>query len=195
MKRTAEIDRSTSETRIHLKLTIDGTGLSAIRTTVPFLDHMLHLFARHGLFDLTVEAQGDIDIDFHHTVEDIGIVLGEAFRQALGDKKGIVRYGTARIPMDETLADVTVDLSGRPYLVYNVDLPKVKVGEFDAELAREFFQAFANNCGCNLHLNLLYGENVHHIIEACFKGFGRSLDAATRQDSRLHGVMSTKGVL
>jgi len=195
MKRTAEIDRSTSETRIHLKLAIDGTGLSAIRTTVPFLDHMLHLFARHGLFDLTVEAQGDIDIDFHHTVEDIGIVLGEAFRQALGDKKGIVRYGTARIPMDETLADVTVDLSGRPYLVYNVDLPKVKVGEFDAELAREFFQAFANNCGCNLHLNLLYGENVHHIIEACFKGFGRSLDAATRQDSRLHGVMSTKGVL
>ncbi|WP_281184293.1 imidazoleglycerol-phosphate dehydratase HisB [Trichlorobacter lovleyi] len=195
MKRTAEIDRSTSETRIHLKLTIDGTGLSAIRTTVPFLDHMLHLFARHGLFDLTVEAQGDIDIDFHHTVEDIGIVLGEAFRQALGDKKGIVRYGTARIPMDETLADVTVDLSGRPYLVYNVDLPKVKVGEFDAELAREFFQAFANNCGCNLHLNLLYGENVHHIIEACFKGFGRSLDSATRQDTRLHGVMSTKGVL
>ena len=195
MKRTAEIDRSTSETRIHLKLTIDGTGLSAIRTTVPFLDHMLHLFARHGLFDLTVEAQGDIDIDFHHTVEDIGIVLGEAFRQALGDKKGIVRYGTARIPMDETLADVTVDLSGRPYLVYNVDLPKVKVGEFDAELAREFFQAFANNCGCNLHLNLLYGENVHHIIEACFKGFGRSLDSATRQDSRLHGVMSTKGIL
>ncbi|ACD94550.1 imidazoleglycerol-phosphate dehydratase HisB [Trichlorobacter lovleyi] len=195
MKRTAEIDRSTSETRIHLKLTIDGTGLSAIRTTVPFLDHMLHLFARHGLFDLTVEAQGDIDIDFHHTVEDIGIVLGEAFRQALGDKKGIVRYGTARIPMDETLADVTVDLSGRPYLVYNVDLPKVKVGEFDAELAREFFQAFANNCGCNLHLNLLYGENVHHIIEACFKGFGRSLDSATRQDARLHGVMSTKGVL
>lgn len=195
MKRTAEIDRSTSETRIHLKLTIDGTGLSAIRTTVPFLDHMLHLFARHGLFDLTVEAQGDIDIDFHHTVEDIGIVLGEAFRQALGDKKGIVRYGTARIPMDETLADVTVDLSGRPYLVYNVALPKVKVGEFDAELAREFFQAFANNCGCNLHLNLLYGENVHHIIEACFKGFGRSLDSATRQDARLNGVMSTKGVL
>ena len=195
MKRTAEIDRSTSETRIHLKLTVDGSGLASIRTSVPFLDHMLHLFARHGLFDLTVEAQGDIDIDFHHTVEDIGIVLGEAFRQALGDKKGIVRYGTARIPMDETLADVTVDLSGRPYLVYNVDLPKVKVGEFDAELAREFFQAFANNCGCNLHLNLLYGENVHHIIEACFKGFGRAMDAATRVDARVEGVMSTKGVI
>ncbi len=195
MLRTAEIERITSETKITLKLAIDGSGMVAIRTTVPFLDHMLHLFARHGLFDLTVEAHGDIDIDFHHTVEDIGIVLGEAFRQALGDKKGIVRYGTARIPMDETLADVSVDLSGRPYLVYNVALPKVKVGDFDAELAKEFFQAFANTCGCNLHLNLLYGDNVHHIIEACFKGFGRSLDAATRQDTRLNGVMSTKGVL
>lgn len=195
MLRTAEIERITSETKITLKLTVDGSGLVAIRTTVPFLDHMLHLFARHGLFDLTVEAHGDIDIDFHHTVEDIGIVLGEAFRQALGDKKGIVRYGSARIPMDETLADVSVDLSGRPYLVYHVDLPKVKVGEFDAELAREFFQAFANTCGCNLHLNLVYGDNVHHIIEACFKGFGRALDSATRLDARLNGVMSTKGVL
>lgn len=195
MKRSAEIDRVTSETKITLKLMIDGSGKAAIRTTVPFLDHMLHLFTRHGLFDLSVEAHGDIDIDFHHTVEDIGIVLGEAFRKALGDKQGIVRYGSARIPMDETLADVTVDLSGRPYLVYNVPLPKVKVGEFDAELAKEFFQAFANTCGCNLHLNLLYGENVHHIIEACFKGLGRALDAATRHDARLDGVMSTKGVL
>jgi imidazoleglycerol-phosphate dehydratase len=193
--RTAAIERITSETRVSLKLVIDGSGVSTISTTVPFLDHMLHLFSRHGLFDLEVEAQGDIDIDFHHTVEDIGIVLGEAFRKALGDKQGIVRYGTARIPMDETLADVTIDLSGRPYLVYNVNLPKVKVGDFDVELAREFFQAFANTCGCNLHLNLLYGENVHHIIEACFKGFGRALDSATRQDPRLSGVMSTKGVL
>lgn len=195
MIRTAEIERITSETRVQLALSIDGNGQGVIRSTVPFLDHMLHLFARHGLFDLTVEAQGDIEIDFHHTVEDIGIVLGEAFRTALGNKQGIVRYGTARIPMDETLAEVTVDLSGRPYLVYNVDLPKVKVGNFDAELAREFFQAFANTCGCNLHLNLLYGDNIHHIIEACFKGFGRALDAATRIDSRLDGVMSTKGVL
>jgi imidazoleglycerol-phosphate dehydratase len=195
MIRTAEIERITSETRVQLALSIDGNGQGAIRSTVPFLDHMLHLFARHGLFDLTVEAQGDIEIDFHHTVEDIGIVLGEAFRKALGNKQGIVRYGIARIPMDETLAEVTVDLSGRPYLVYNVDLPKVKVGNFDVELAREFFQAFANTCGCNLHLNLLYGDNVHHIIEACFKGFGRALDAATRIDSRLDGVMSTKGVL
>jgi len=195
MIRTAEIERITSETRVQLALSIDGNGQGVIRSTVPFLDHMLHLFARHGLFNLTVEAQGDIEIDFHHTVEDIGIVLGEAFRTALGNKQGIVRYGTARIPMDETLAEVTVDLSGRPYLVYNVDLPKVKVGNFDAELAREFFQAFANTCGCNLHLNLLYGDNIHHIIEACFKGFGRALDAATRIDSRLDGVMSTKGVL
>jgi len=195
MNRTAEIERTTSETQIKLKLAIDGAGLADIATTVPFLDHMLHLFARHGLFDLSVVAQGDSAIDFHHTVEDIGIVLGQAFRQALGDKQGIVRYGSARIPMDETLADVTVDLSGRPYLVYNVDLPKVKVGDFDAELAEEFFQAFTNNCGCNLHLNLLYGKNIHHIIEACFKGFGRALDSATRQDERLHGVMSTMGIL
>jgi len=195
MNRTAEIERTTSETQIRLKLSIDGAGLADIATTVPFLDHMLHLFARHGLFDLSVVAQGDSAIDFHHTVEDIGIVLGQAFRQALGDKQGIVRYGSARIPMDETLADVTVDLSGRPYLVYNVDLPKVKVGDFDAELAEEFFQAFTNNCGCNLHLNLLYGKNIHHIIEACFKGFGRALDSATRQDERLQGVMSTKGIL
>lgn len=195
MLRSTEVERKTAETRIALKLTIDGGGKAAINTTVPFLDHMLHLFARHGHFDLTVEAQGDIDIDFHHTVEDIGIVLGEAFRTALGDKQGIVRYGNARIPMDEALADVTIDLSGRPYLVYNVQLPKVKVGNFDAELAREFFQAFANTCGCNLHLNLLYGENVHHIIEACFKGFGRAMDSATRHDPRLEGVMSTKGML
>ena len=195
MTRIAEIERTTSETLIKLALTIDGTGQSTICTSVPFLDHMLHLFTRHGLFDLKVEAKGDVEIDFHHTVEDIGIVLGEAFRKALGDKQGIIRYGTARIPMDETLADVTVDLSGRPYLVYNVALPKVKVGSFDAELAKEFFQAFANTCGCNLHLNLLYGENVHHIIEACFKGFGRALDNATQKDLRLSGVMSTKGLL
>lgn len=195
MLRSAEIERITSETQVALKLNIDGTGQASIKTTVAFLDHMLHLFARHGQFDLSVQAHGDIDIDFHHTVEDIGIVLGQAFRQALGDKQGIVRYGAARVPMDEALADVSVDLSGRPYLVYNVSLPKVKVGDFDAELAREFFQAFANTCGCNLHLNLLYGENVHHIIEACFKGFGRALDSATALNPRLAGVMSTKGVL
>lgn len=193
--RHAEIERITAETQVRLKLQLDGAGKADIRTTVPFLDHMLHLFARHGLFDLQVEATGDTAIDYHHTVEDIGIVLGDAFRTALGDKQGIVRYGSARIPMDETLADVTVDLSGRPYLVYNVPLPKVKVGNFDVELAQEFFQAFANSCGCNLHLNLQYGDNLHHIIEACFKGFGRALDSAVRFDERVSGVMSTKGVL
>lgn len=195
MSRTATIERITNETRIQLSLEIDGTGQGTICTSVPFLDHMLNLFARHGLFNLKVEACGDIDIDFHHTVEDIGIVLGEAFKQALGDKKGICRYGQATVPMDETLASVAVDISGRPYLVYHVNLPKVKLGEFDVELAREFFQAFANNCGMNLHINVMYGENVHHIIEACFKAFARAMDAATRLDARVTGVMSTKGVI
>lgn len=195
MSRTAHIERITNETRIKLSLTVDGTGETKICTSVPFLDHMLNLFARHGLFNLEVEACGDIDIDFHHTVEDIGIVLGEAFKQALGDKKGIRRYGQASVPMDETLASVAVDISGRPYLVYHVNLPKVKIGEFDVELAREFFQAFANHCGLNLHINVMYGDNVHHIIEACFKAFARAMDAASQMDPRVKDVMSTKGVL
>lgn len=195
MSRTATIERITNETRIKLSLTVDGSGEATICTSVPFLDHMLNLFARHGLFNLEVEACGDIDIDFHHTVEDIGIVLGEAFKQALGDKKGIRRYGQASIPMDETLASVAVDISGRPYLVYHVNLPKVKIGEFDVELAREFFQAFANHCGLNLHINVMYGDNVHHIIEACFKAFARAMDAASQMDPRIKDVMSTKGVL
>ena len=195
MKRTATIERVTKETRISLTLNLDGSGDAKISTSVPFLDHMLNLFSRHGLFDLEVEASGDIDIDFHHTVEDIGIVLGGAFKQALGDKKGIRRYGQASVPMDETLASVSVDISGRPYLVYHVNLPKVKVGEFDVELVREFFQAFVNHCGLNLHLNVMYGENVHHIIEACFKAFARALDVATQLDPRVEGVMSTKGML
>lgn len=195
MPRTAVVERVTRETRIRLSLGLDGTGESKVCTSVPFLDHMLDLFARHGLFDLQVEAQGDIDIDFHHTVEDIGIVLGEAVKRALGGKEGICRYGQATVPMDETLASVALDLSGRPYLCFNVPLPKVKIGEFDVELVREFFQAFANTCGLNLHLNLKYGENVHHIVEACFKAFARALDAATRRDSRITGVLSTKGQL
>lgn len=195
MSRTATIERITNETKIKLSLSVDGSGSAKINTSVPFLDHMLNLFARHGLFDLEVEASGDIDIDFHHTVEDIGIVLGEAFKQALGDKKGIRRYGQASVPMDETLASVAVDISGRPYLVYHVNLPKVKVGEFDVELAREFFQAFVNNCGLNLHINVMYGDNVHHIIEACFKAFARALDSASQPDQRIKGVMSTKGLL
>jgi imidazoleglycerol-phosphate dehydratase len=195
MARAAAIERVTKETRIKLSLQVDGKGDAKICTSVPFLDHMLNLFARHGLFDLDVEASGDIDIDFHHTVEDIGIVLGDAFRQALGDKKGIRRYGQATVPMDETLASVAIDISGRPYLVYHVVLPKVKIGEFDVELAREFFQAFVNHCGLNLHINVMYGENVHHIIEACFKALARAMDAATQRDPRVEGVMSTKGVL
>ena len=195
MTRAAAIERVTKETRIKLSLNVDGKGDAKICTSVPFLDHMLNLFARHGLFDLEVEACGDIDIDFHHTVEDIGIVLGEAFKQALGDKKGIRRYGQATVPMDETLASVAIDISGRPYLVYHVALPKVKIGEFDVELAREFFQAFANHCGLNLHINVMYGENVHHIVEACFKAVARAMDAATQLDPRVEGVMSTKGVL
>jgi imidazoleglycerol-phosphate dehydratase len=195
MSRTASIERVTNETRIRLELNVDGCGKAKVCTSVPFLDHMLNLFARHGLFDLTIEASGDIDIDFHHTVEDIGIVLGEAFKKALGDKKGIRRYGQATVPMDETLASVAIDISGRPYLVYHVTLPKVKIGEFDVELAREFFQAFVNHCGLNLHVNVMYGENVHHIIEACFKAFARAMDAASQLDQRVEGVMSTKGVL
>jgi len=195
MPRSATIERVTRETSIRLALNLDGTGSSKIATSVPFLDHMLDLFARHGLFDLTVEAKGDIDIDFHHTVEDIGIVLGLAMKEALGDKTGIRRYGQAVVPMDETLAEVVTDLSGRPYFVYNVELPKVKIGEFDVELGREFFQAFVNNVGANLHINVRYGDNVHHVLEACFKGFARALDMATQVDPRIEGVMSTKGKL
>lgn len=195
MSRTAAVERVTKETRIRLNLVLDGTGESKVCTSVPFLDHMLDLFARHGLFDLQVEAQGDIDIDFHHTVEDIGIVLGEALKRALGGKEGIRRYGQATVPMDETLASAAVDLSGRPYLCFNVTLPKVKIGDFDVELVREFFQAFANTGGLNLHINLAYGENVHHMVEACFKAFARALDEATRRDDRITGVLSTKGKL
>ncbi len=195
MARTASIERITKETQIKLSLNIDGSGEAKICTSVPFLDHMLNLFARHGFFDLEVAAVGDIDIDFHHTVEDIGIVLGQAFRDALGDKAGIRRYGQASVPMDETLASVATDLSGRPFLVYNVRLPKVKIGDFDVELAKEFFQAFANSCALNLHVNVMYGDNVHHIIEACFKAAARALDQATQLDPRIEGVMSTKGKL
>jgi imidazoleglycerol-phosphate dehydratase len=195
MSRKASIERITKETQIKLALEIDGRGESKVCSSVPFLDHMLDLFARHGLFDLKIEAKGDIDIDFHHTVEDIGIVLGQAFREALGDKTGIRRYGQTSVPMDETLASVAVDLSGRPYMVYNVRLPKVKIGEFDVELAREFFQAFANNAGANIHINVMYGDNVHHILEACFKGLARALDMATQVDPRIEGVLSTKGKL
>lgn len=195
MGRNAGIERNTAETKIKLSLELDGSGSYKVDTSVPFLDHMLALFARHGHFDLTVEASGDIEVDYHHTVEDIGIVLGQALKQALGDMKGIRRYGEAKVPMDEALAEAVVDISGRPGLVYNVGLPKGKVGEFDVELAYDFFKALTNHAGMTLHVSVPYGENLHHIIEAEFKAVARCLDAAASLDPRTKGVPSTKGVL
>lgn len=194
--RKALIERKTTETNVSVELCLDGDGTGKISTNIPFLDHMLNLFARHGLFDLNIEAEGDIEIDFHHTVEDIGIVLGQAISQAVGDKKGIKRYGSALIPMDETLASVALDLSGRPYMVYNITMPrKGRIKEFDTDLIEDFFQALVNNSGITLHINLQYGRNIHHIFEAIFKAFGRALDEATSIDNRVSGVPSTKGKL
>jgi imidazoleglycerol-phosphate dehydratase len=195
MSRFANIDRKTRETDIHLGLELDGQGESDIATPVPFFDHMLTHVARHGFFDLEVRASGDIEVDAHHTVEDLGICLGEAFKKALGDKAGIRRFGRGTMPMHEALASVILDFSGRPFLVYNVDMPKAKVGEFDTELVEEFFVAFCNHAGANVHVNLAYGDNLHHIIEAIFKAFGRALDEATQFDPRVEGVLSTKGKL
>ncbi|MEK6584548.1 MAG: imidazoleglycerol-phosphate dehydratase HisB [Nitrospirota bacterium] len=196
MARKSSIERKTTETNIKLKFAIDGQGKGKINTGIPFLDHMLTLFAKHGLFDLTIDAVGDLEIDYHHTVEDIGIVLGKAIAQAVGDKKGIRRYGSALIPMDETLASVALDISGRPYIVYNVSLPKRgKIKEFEADLIEDFFQALVTNSGITLHINLRYGRNIHHIFEAVFKAFARALDEATTIDSRVSGVPSTKGKL
>ena len=195
MSRTAEIIRTTKETDIRIVLNLDGSGNSAINTGVPFLDHMLDLFARHGLFDLEITCKGDLQIDDHHSVEDIAICLGQAFRQALGDKKGIVRYGAAYVPMDETLARAVVDLSGRYFLVYNVANTRDKVGTFSVELAEHFWHSFAEHCQCNLHIEVLYGRNQHHILEAVFKATTRALSQAVRLDERIQGVMSTKGKL
>jgi len=195
MARTATITRTTGETKIELNLNLDGSGQGTITTPVPFVDHMLTLLGRHGFFDLDVKATGDTEIDAHHTVEDLGICLGNAFREALGDKAGIRRYGRGTVPMDEALASVILDFSGRPFLVYNVDMPKAKVGEFDTELVEEFFVAFANHAGANVHVNVAYGSNLHHIIEAIFKAFGRALDEASSFDPRVEGVLSTKGKL
>lgn len=195
--RQSDIERNTAETQIRLTLGIDGTGQKRIESPLPFLNHMLEAFSRHGLFDLTVAAQGDIEVDPHHTVEDIGLCLGMAFKQALGTRAGLVRYGSAVIPMDETLVTCAVDFCGRPAFVWNVDgLERRRVGDFDCELAHEFFAAFATRAECNLHLLLHYGRNAHHIIEALFKAFARACDAATRVDERLAGqVPSTKGTL
>ncbi|MCW5549736.1 MAG: imidazoleglycerol-phosphate dehydratase HisB [Opitutaceae bacterium] len=194
--RVATISRKTAETDIVLKLGIDGTGASKIDTGVPFFDHMLTLFAKHGLFDLEVRAKGDNDVDYHHTVEDVGLVLGEAFKQALGDKLGITRYGFFLLPMDESLARVVVDLSGRACLVYEASAPTMFIRDFNLVLVKEFCRAFSNAVGCNLHVKLEYGEEPHHVAEAIFKGLARALDAATRIDPRTAGSLpSTKGVL
>lgn len=193
--RRAEVERSTTETQIRVELALDGTGQGKIATTIPFLDHMLVLLAKHGFFDMTVQAKGDTEIDEHHTVEDIGIVLGMALKQALGKKEGIKRFGFASVPLDETLAQVTVDLSGRPYLVYRVELPDRKIKSFDLGLFEDFFQAFVTHGALNLHVNLLYGRNPHHIMEAIFKALAKALDQATALDERVSGVLSTKGQL
>ena len=193
--RTATIARTTAETQIQLKLNIDGTGASQIATGVGFLDHMLTLLAKHGLFDLEVQCQGDTQVDAHHTTEDIGICLGQAFRQALGDKRGIVRYGSLVLPMEETLVTVAVDLSGRNYVVFNAAMPTPKIGDFDSELVEDFWYAFASNALCNFHVLLHYGRNSHHIAEAIFKGAARALRIACSIDPRQSGVPSTKGTL
>lgn len=194
--RLASVTRKTAETEITLALTVDGKGSSKISTGVPFFDHMLTLFAKHGLFDLEVDAKGDVEVDYHHTVEDVGIVLGEAFKQALGDKRGIVRYGFFYVPMDEALARVVVDLSGRACLVYEVVSPTMYVRDFNLILVKEFCRAFSNALGCNLHVKLEYGEEPHHVAEAIFKALARALDAATVMDARSAGSLpSTKGML
>jgi imidazoleglycerol-phosphate dehydratase len=195
MKRIANIDRTTKETAIQVSLTLDGSGQHEITTGVAFFDHMLTQIARHGFFDLTITARGDLEVDAHHTVEDVGICLGEAFKQALGDKIGIRRYGRGTMPMHEALAAVVLDFSGRPFLVWHVDLPKAQVGSFDLELVEEFFTAFCNHAGANVHVNLAYGDNLHHIVEAVFKAFARALDEATQIDPRVQGVLSSKGAL
>ena len=194
--RQARVERKTKETEITLHLNIDGTGASKVRTPIPFFSHMLEAFSKHGLVDLTVDAQGDIDVDQHHTVEDVGIVLGQALRQSLGDKKGIVRYGTAYVPMDEALVSASVDLSGRPFLVFNVPVARTRVSNFDLDLLQEYFRAFAFNAEITLHVTMHYGHNLHHITEAVFKAVGRALADATRLNPRIAGILpSTKGAL
>ena len=195
MNRTATVTRETRETRITATLSLDGTGKAELATGIGFFDHMLDGFARHGLFDLTLRCEGDLNVDCHHTIEDCGIVLGTAIRQALGDKAGLVRYGSCLLPMDETLALCAVDLGGRPYLVYDAAFAGQSCGGMEVEMAREFFYAVSYSAMMNLHLKVLYGENDHHKLEAMFKAFAKALDAATRQDPRISGVLSTKGSL
>jgi len=195
MERTSEVDRKTKETDISIKLNIDGNGRHDISTGIPFFDHMLTLFTVHGFFDMSINARGDIDVDLHHTVEDVGLVLGDAFDRALGDRRGIKRYGSSVTPMDDALTSVAIDLSKRPYLVFNIPNLKTAGGKFDFSLAKEFFRAFSTKGGMNLHINISYGENEHHIIESIFKAAGRALDQATSFDERITEVRSTKGTL
>ena len=194
--RTGSVERNTKETKIKVSVNLDGTGEYSVSTGIGFLDHMLEQLSRHSLIDLTVEAQGDTHIDFHHTTEDTGIAIGEAVNQALGDRKGITRYGSALVPMDETLSRIAIDLSNRPYLIWRVDFSKPKLGDMDTELFKEWFQAFAQAAGATLHVENLYGENNHHIVESCYKGLARSLREAMEIDPRkADAVPSTKGTL
>ncbi len=193
--RRAAVHRATKETDIAVTVTIDGEGKYEVETGVPFLNHMLELFARHGFFDLSVRGRGDLEVDAHHTVEDVGLTLGEALREALGDKQGIRRFGEATVPLDEALVSVVVDLSGRPFLAYNVKLEHERVGTFDVELVHDFLLALTNQVGMNLHVNMWSGRNPHHIVEASFKGLARALSQAASYDARVRGVLSTKGVL
>jgi imidazoleglycerol-phosphate dehydratase len=196
MPRKAQIIRKTKETDITVSLNLDGEGTYDIKTSIPFLDHMLSLFARHGLFDLKIKAKGDIEIDYHHTIEDVGICLGDALKKALGNKAGIKRYGNVIVPMDEAIASAAIDISERPYLIYNVALPKKsKIKNFDADLIEDFLQALVSRSGITLHVSVPYGRNIHHIIEAVFKAVARALSAAVSIDRRIKGVMSTKGKL
>lgn len=195
MGRTAEVRRKTSETDVTLALALDGAGRCELQTEIPFLDHMLAQLGRHGLFDLRIKAKGDLQVDLHHTVEDVGIALGEAFAQAMGDKRGIRRFASALVPLDEALARVVIDVSGRPFLVYEAPQLRGRIGDFDVALVKEFMRAFAVNMKINLHITILYGENLHHCVEAIFKALARSLDQATALDPRIAEVPSTKGSL
>lgn len=193
--RKGNIKRKTSETTISVEMDLDGSGRSEIDTTIPFIDHMLNLFSRHGLFDIKIVGKGDRDVDDHHLVEDLGICLGQTVKKALGSKEGIKRYGTALVPMDESLCSIALDLSGRPYLIYHVEFGDARIGDFDPSLLREFFKSFSDHGGITLHINVLYGRNSHHIAEAIFKAFARALRRAVNLDDRIQGIMSTKGSL
>lgn len=193
--RRAKVQRKTKETDILMDFNIDGEGNGQIDTGIGFFNHMLHLMCKHGFLDMDLKSIGDLDVDNHHTIEDIGIVLGKALKEALGDKRGITRYANVFTPMDETLTMISMDLSGRPYLHFNVSFEREYVGNFETEVVEEFFRAFVNNSGATLHINLQYGKNTHHMIESIFKGFGRAIDQATRVEDRINGVLSTKGSL